>query len=59
MPIKFGKIEPDTIVEAKLSAIVLSIEDILKPFQHSLKTETEMFNGAVRTIRLTAEINPR
>jgi hypothetical protein len=59
MPVKFASIEPDSIVDVKLSAIVLDIEALLKPFQHSLKTEIEMKNGVAQTISITAKINPR
>ena len=59
MAVKIGKIEPDGIVPIKLSAIVLDIEKLLQPFQHSLNTEIETANGTPTTIRLTVEIHQR
>ena len=59
MPIKFAKVEPDCILDGKLSAIVLDIEQLLKPYSHKLKTEIDSENGAFRAIRLTAEIKLR
>lgn len=54
------KLEPDEIIEKKLSAIVDGIEAIVKPFQHTVKVEIEKANGVPSSIRITVEIkNPK
>jgi hypothetical protein len=49
-------LEVDEIVETRLSAIVGKIEELVKPFQHTLKVEIDKSNCVPMTIRITAEI---
>ena len=53
---KNRQIEPDQIVDDKLSIVLQGIETLLKPYQHTLQTKVQKVNGAVHEIVIIATI---
>ena len=50
------RLNPDQIVDDKLSIVLSGIETLLKPYQHILQTKVQKVNGAVQEIVLIATI---
>ena len=53
---KNRQIEPDQIVDDKLSIVVQGIETLLKPYQNTVQTKVQKVNGAVQEIVIIATI---
>lgn len=50
------RLNPDSIVEDKLSIVLGAIETLLKPYPHSIQTRIQRVNGAPTEIVLISTI---
>jgi hypothetical protein len=50
------RLEPDNIVDDKLSIVLRDIETLLKPYPHSIQATVMRVNGAPTEIALVAKI---
>ena len=50
------RLEPDSIVDDKLSTVLGNIESLLKPYQHSTQTRIQRINNAPTEVVIIATI---
>lgn len=56
---KFQEVAVDAVTPISLNAIIVAIEEILKPFQNNVTVTVEKSNGAPKIITIQVKFNLR